>query len=556
MADLLTYINVDILGLKPFHLNLFKTGMIFLFAAIGMCLLVSKTVVRQLVTHINCLNAFTIRQQRILGWSLGILFTLFLVYLRVRQYFELQTMWDMTVEANVAWHMVHGPWFFNSLDNDSFLGGHFSPVFVLIGLVYRWAEHPITLLVIQSLAFGAGAIAVYYLALVRQTTTSVALFAMMLYMFNPYVHHSNAHDFHLSPLAIPAVLWMLFFIDSYQPWKAVAAVLLSFSIEEGILLPIAGLGVYLAAFRPQWRMFGLALVLSALAYFLLITKFIMPMFTPGRGLFFWDRYANLGSNFNEAVHNLLSHPIWAAMEGLIRRNQYVYLFYFLIPVAFLPIFSLREACLTVVPLAIMLLSQNSGMYKLGFHYSAPTLPFLFYGVVYGLSKLSGYQAWPGVWQKHCKILLAGVFFLFALNMYRSPGYDLGQTEAHFASSAFELSRLIPPDASVATDMHFGPLLVNRHRICQAGSVPGEVCTWQLELLSGQNWSRPLWQPEYVLIGIEPDKATSQRLMEQNQYAQWLIYNQGYEEIRSRDGIRLFRSRIVGGGSDSISERND
>ena len=92
---------------------------------------------------------------------MGVTFTAVLIYLRVRQYFELQTMYDMTVEANVAWHMVHGPWFFNAIDNDSFLGGHFSPVFVLIGLVYRFAEHPITLLGIQSVAFGLGSVAVY-----------------------------------------------------------------------------------------------------------------------------------------------------------------------------------------------------------------------------------------------------------------------------------------------------------------------------------------------------------------------------------------------------------
>jgi uncharacterized membrane protein len=556
MVDLLTYINVDILGLKPFQLNLFKTSMMVLFAATGMGLLFSDAFVRQLGNRTADLNVFTIRQQRILGWCVGLSFTVFLIYLRVRQYFELETLYDMAVEANVAWHMVHGPWFFNSLDNDSFLGGHFSPVFVLIGLVYRWAEHPITLLVIQSLAFGAGAVAVYYLALARQTTTSVALFAMMLFIFNPYVHHSNAHDFHISPLAIASVLWLLFFIDSDQPWKAGATALLSFSIEESILLPLVGLGIYLIVVRPQWRIFGLALGVSAFLYFVLIIKFLMPMFTPGSGLFFWDRYANLGNNLNEAIYNLLSHPIWAAKEILLRGNQYIYLLYFLIPVAFLPLFSLKEAFLIVIPLSIMFLSQNPGMYKLGFHYSAPTLPFLFYGVVYGLSKLSDYHASLGVWQKHARILLAGVFFLLALNTYRSPGYDLGQTAPQFASSAFALSSLIPSGASVATEMRFGPLLANRHQICEVGSVPGEVCTWPLEFLSDQNWSRPHWQPEYVMIGAESGKVTSDILGEQSRFAQWLADKRGYEEIETRDGIRLFRSRVVVGSTRKISEGKD
>jgi Predicted membrane protein len=227
MVDLLTYLNVNVLGLKAFHLNLFKGGMIALLLAIGVSILATDRTSQYILYVTGRLNAATVKQQRMMGWGGGVAFTGFLIYLRVRQYFELQTMYDMTVEANVAWHMVHGPWFFNSLDHDSFLGGHFSLVFFLIGAIYRWAEHPITLLVIQSVALGGGAVAVYYIALARKTTTSVAVLAIALYVFNPYVHHISAHDFHLSPLAIPAILWMLYFIDSAQPWKAAAAALLS-----------------------------------------------------------------------------------------------------------------------------------------------------------------------------------------------------------------------------------------------------------------------------------------------------------------------------------------
>jgi uncharacterized membrane protein len=556
MVDLLTYVNVNVLGLKAFHLNLFKGGMIALLVTIGVSILATDRAFQRLLYFARRLNAATLQQQYMMGWGVGAVFTGFLIYLRVRQYFELQTMYDMTVEANVAWHMVHGPWFFNSLDHDSFLGGHFSLVFVLIGAIYRWAEHPITLLIIQCLALGGGAVAVYYLALARQITTSVALLAMGLYMFNPYIHHISAHDFHLSPLAIPSILWMLYFIDSTQRWKAGMMALLSFTVEESILLPLVGVGLYLVAFRPQWRMFGLGLAFLSLTYFVVITKVLMPMFVPGQGLFFWDRYANLGSSLHDAIRHLLSHPVWAATEALIRRNQYVYLLYFLLPVVFLPLLSLQEAALIIAPLTIMFLSQDPGMYKLGFHYSALALPFLFYGVVYGLSKLPNYQFWPRLWHKHGRIVLSGVFLLLALNTYRSPGYDLGQTDPQFASSAFELSRLVPPDASVATDLRFGPLVANRHHICRISARPGEVCVWQVEVLSGPNWTKPLWEPQYILIGAEPGKTTTEKSNEQAQYAKWLTGSKGYQEIRSENGIRLFRSTFQLSTGEQLSEKND
>ncbi len=550
MIDLLTYINVNLLGLKPFHLNLFKTGIIILCTAIGVWLLASKAMVKRMMAVVAHLNRMSMSQHRKVAWLLGAFFATFLIYLRIRQYFELQTMWDMAVEANVAWHMVHGPWFFNSLDNTSFLGGHFSPVFVLIGLAYRLVEHPLTLLVVQSVALGIGAVAVYYLALLRCVHFALACVVVLFYLFNPYLHHSNAHDFHLSPLTIPAVLWMLVFVESGKQSLAAAAALLAFSIEESILLPLAGCGLYLAAFRPGWRIFGTGLALCAVLYFVFIIKVVFPFFSPYPGLFFWHRYANLGTDLSDALIHLLSNPFWAGYETLVARNQYVYLLYFLIPVVFLPLFAWREACLLIVPLSIMFLSQNSGMNKLGFHYSAPALPFLFFGVVHGLSNAVRLieRRWSSA-QLRWNIVLAGMLFMIALNVYRSPGYDIGKTNPEFAASAFEIAGLVPPDAAVATDVRFAPLLINRHRICKISVIAGELCDWTIadgkpssDSDVGNRRPVPQWVPDYVVIGTEPGKTSALKLQQQREFAEWLTTVQGYEEMRNQNGIMLFRYR--------------
>ena len=550
MTDLLSYINVTWLGLKPFHLNLFKTAAIILCVVAGMGMLFSKATVKQMMAVVVRLNSMSLPQHRKVAWMLGASFAAFLVHLRVRQYFELQTMWDMAVESNVAWHMVHGPWFFNSLDNTSFLGGHFSPAFVLIGLAYWLAEHPITLLVIQSVALGIGAVAVYHLALLRCVHRSLALGATSFYMVNPYLHHANAHDFHLSPLTIPVVLWLLVFVESGKQGLAAIAAFLASLIEESILLPLVGFGVYLIVFRSGWRAFGAGLVLCATLYFVLIIKVLFPIFSPVQGLFFWDRYANLGVDLNDAFIRILGNPLWAVREVLISRNQYVYLFYFLTPVVFLPLFAWREACILVLPLSIMFLSQNPGMYKLGFHYSAPALSFLFFSVVYGLSnavRLLG-QWWSSA-QLRWNIVLAAMLFVIALNVYRSPGYDIGATDQKYSAAAFEIASLVPSDAAVATDVRFAPLLINRHRICKIGGIPGVLCDWTVvgggapsgtELGGGR--IVPQWVPDYVVIGAEPGKASALKLQQQRKFAEWLTIVQGYEEIRSQSGIMLFQYR--------------
>ena len=548
MVDLLTYLNVNWLGLKPFHLNLFKSGIIVLCTAIGIGLLISKAIVKQMMTVVVRLENISILRHRKAAWIFGALFAAFLIALRIRQYFELQLMWDMSVEANVAWHMVHGPWFFNSLDHASFLGGHFSPIFLLLGLAYRLVEHPLTLLVIQSFALGLGAVAVYYLALLRCAHCSLAVAVLFLYMFNPYLHHSNAHDFHLSPLAIPAVLWMLVFVESGKAGLAAAAAFLAFSIEESILPPLAACGLYLAVFRPGWRLFGVGLALSAVIYFVFIVKVGFPIFSAYPDISFWHRYANLGTDLGDGFIHLLRNPIWAAYEALVARNQYVHLLYFLMPVAFLPLFAWKEACLLIVPLSIMFLSQYDGMYKLGFHYSALALPFLFFGVVHGMSSATrvAEQRWRST-RPLWSIVLASMLFLTALNVYRSPGYDIGKTNPEFAASAFEIASLVPPDAGVATDVRFAPLLINRHRICKINLIAGTLCDWTIVggkpsvgSDAGDRRVIPQWVPDYVVIGTEPEKAPILKLQQQRAFAEWLTTSQGYKEIRNQNGIMLLQ----------------
>jgi len=541
MTDLLTYLNVDILGLKPFHLNVFKTGIILFFLVISAWILASRSGFRRTIQLHDHLDRWSTAQHRALAWCMGGLFAAFLIYLRIRQYFELQTMWDMTTEANVAWHMVHGPWFFNSLDNRSLLGVHFSPVMLLVGLAYRVVEHPLTLLVIQSLALGLGAAGVYFLALLKCERKGLALLMIVLYMVNPYLHHGNAHDFHRTPLAIPTLLWLLVFIESNRLIPAVGLSLLALSIEESIPLPLAGLGLYLAVFRTGWRGFGIGLAIGAACYFLLVTKMLLPMFSPEQGLFFWERYANLGRNLNEAFLNILLNPAWAFWEALGRHNQFIYLLYFLIPVAFLPLFAWREACLLVVPLLIMFLSQNDGQHKLGFHYSVPALPFLFYSTICGMAHASRYLgAWASDSVARWKAVCVVTLFLVALDVYRCPGYDIGKTDPQFAAAVFKIARLVPTDAGLATDVRFAPLLVNRHRICKIGTSPGTLCDWT-PVGGGQRNDPPDWVPKYVMIGAEPAATTPQKVEQLRVYAEWLMAGLEYQEIRSENGIRLFRA---------------
>lgn len=527
------------------RINVFKTVLIFacLFAAIW---ILFRTGNSRGLTSTSIDNAREADRPCGLGaWGVGALFAAFMVYLRQRQYFELQTGWDMAVEANVAWHMVHGPWFYNALDNRSFLGGHFSPIFILLGVVYAISEHPLTLLVIQSAALGLGAVALYWLAFKNSGSNYFAFGAVFFYMVNPYLHYSNAHDFHLSTLAIPAVLWLLVFLEYKNLWMASIVASLVLSIEESVVLPLVGLGLYLAMFRPGLRLFGTVVTLVSAGYFVVIVKVLFPMFNPEPNLFFWNRYGNMGENLEDAFINILSNPIWAFQAIILEDNKFIYILSFLAPVIFLPLFAWREAMLLVIPIMIMQASQYDGQYKLGFHYSAPALPYLFYSSISGYAYVKDrIRPWihTGHWRH--RAVLAGIMVLAAINAYRCPGYDLDKTDDAFVAAAFTLAEHIPPDASVATEVRLAPLVINRHHICKITLSSMALCDWDIERIGGhvstsvsKAIAPPGWVPEYVLLGAGP-RSSDQELKEKNEYIHWLREQKGYHMIASHHGVWL------------------
>jgi uncharacterized membrane protein len=542
-----------VIGVQPFPLNLFKTCLIVLFSGLGLWVLASRATAERMRVALDRFDAQSPKLHRLAAWSLGGLFAAFLSYLRIRQFYELQTRWDMAVETNVTWHMVYGPWFFNSFDDRSHLGQHFSPLFALLGMVYAAVDHPLTLLVVQSLALGLGAAAVFVLGASLAGRPSYGLVLTGLYLCNPYLHSSNAHDVHQATLAVPAVLWLLVGVQSRRPWLAAICALIALSAEESLMLPLAGLGIYSALTRPQWRAFGTILTLGALGYFMLVTRVLLPLFSPEGGLFFWSRYAHLGANLNEAILNLVRDPLWALQEALLRHHQYARLLSLLSTVAFLPLLAWREACLLVIPILTVFLSGMDGQYKLGFHYSAPALPFLFYAAAAGLGRIREWlQGGAAGDDRRRRTALAALCLLIAVNGYRSPGYDVGFTDAGFARAAFDLAALIPPSAAVATDVTFAPLLANRHRICKLGREPGTLCDWTpigATVSSEQGWASPAkpdWVPEYVLIGAEL-RPSRQREVETSQaYGRWLTDHLGYRVVESRAGVTLLARTGPGG----------
>ncbi len=550
MADWFTYFNVQVRGLSPFHINWLKTPLLILCGCLFLWALLSPRVVPVIRTLEDRINRLGEGAQHAFVWGLGFAFAACLVFVRVLQFYQLQTNWDTGVEANVAWHMVHGPLFFNSLDNRSALSQHFAPVWFVSGLLYRVWQSPLTLLALQSVAVGLGVVPVYFLTLQRGLGPFHGFLMIALYAFNWFLHVNNAHDYHRPVLAIPVLLWLMYAVEVNRKGVATALAALSLTIEESLGLVLVGVGLYVLAMQRAWRWWGAAIAATGLGYFLLVTKVIMPELTPEGVLFLWARYAHLGSDLIGAVANLLLHPVWAVDQALFRHNQFIRVLYLLGSLAFLPLLGWRQSLVATIPLGMMLLSGKSGQYNLGHHYAAPALPFLFYGAIYGLKRVTDWLHNSGTRSvPRWKAVTACLLICFGWNMYRVPNYDLDKTSDVFAEAAFEAIRQVPAEVSLATEGRFTPFLANLHRLCKVSWNPQHPCDWMpigLEVTQSlpPNSTLPLdptWEPEYILIGTDMTSDAANESQKRKTFAAALSAKEGrYEVIAGHSGIFLLR----------------
>lgn len=524
MTDLLTYINVNLLGLKPFHLNVVKVPLITLSILTVIWLLVDRRAGQRLASWSSRFEAAPPKTHRYLAFVLIAVWTAFLCFLKIQQHVWMKTGIDLAIYTNVAWHMVHGPIFYDAILYQNILGGHFSPIYLVIGAFYRLYEHPATLMVIQSLGLGVGAIALYLIALRHLGRSVWAVVVLLLYLSHSYLHIAHHIEFHTNLLAIPTLLWMLYFVDRGNQAMVLLLAALALSIEEVLPPAVVGVGLYLAAFRPGMRIVGWVCAVTAAVYFVVVVGIVMPAINqePG-GHLLWVRYSHLGASFGDALLNIALHPFWALGQALMEGSKWYYVLAFFGSLAFIPLLAWRQVWLTAPPLLMMLFNQSPSQYKLGFHYSATALPLLYYGLVYGMGKARELlRNWLPAAENHLRIACGILALLVGFNVSQSPGYDLAHVDPPYVTAARTAISAIPDGASVAGSGYIVAQLANRHLICYIAWEPGKLCKWGA--------------PEFVILELTEENNARVPQARQYKYLETLVTDLGYTVVQWRNDI--------------------
>lgn len=428
---------------------------------------------------------------------------------------------DLGIFDQIFWNTVHGRWFESTMSlgisqPHSYLGDHFSPVYLLLAPFYLVFPHPETLLVIQTVFLTLGVLPIYLLARLKLAAGFPRLAWVLAYFLYLPLAYVNLYDFHETALSVLPLGLALYFLERGNRWLFLASLLFTFLIKEEMALIGIGFGAYaLLGKRDLWL--GLAVVIGSLASFFAVVRLVIPLFAGGASYaYFSARYSQFGSTPLQIVETALAHPL-RLLRIIFQAKKLAFLGGIFGPVLGLSALS-RFAGLIMLPtLAYLLLSNYQPQFSFTNQYAAPLIPLVLGTSVLGAARLS-----PGMQRLLTPAVLLSslVFAILFGDLPFSRRFDPGlfRQEPRYAAFAAALAA-IPADASVAAENDLTPHLSNR---------------------------RFLYDIEYE--GLRPARfialdmaATGRNRAAFDQQIQ-TVTAAGYTELASGDGLALFEKR--------------
>jgi uncharacterized membrane protein len=369
---------------------------------------------------------------------------------------------DLGNMVQPVWNTLHGHFLqTTTLDGrqHSRLGFHVDP-FLLVFAPLLWiGGSPVLLPVVQSLAVASGALPVFWLARKHLGSPRAGVhfaFAYLLYPATQFNAFTNTSSFHSVAMAVPLVLYAIWFLDEDRLVAFSAVALLAFTTKEEIPLAVGCLGIWYAV-RKGRRLFGLSVFGIGLVATLFNFLWVIPHFAPHGANPFAGRVTAVGGTPGGVVHKLFADP-GAFVHDVATGHKALYLALLLVP--FLGLWLLEPLLvLGAVPdLAINLLSDKTDQTSIPFHWTAGIVPFVVAASVFGAARLKGRAVGLSLGAMAVAGALAVYSPLFSLaHDVRALGSPLVSAKAHAVS-------LLPGGVAVSASNQLGGRLSERRYI--------------------------------------------------------------------------------------------
>lgn len=376
---------------------------------------------------------------------------------------------------------------------------HNDALLAFISPLYFIYSGPETLLILQSVMLGLGAILVYLLGrhIFRGESNErlVAFFFAAAYLFYPPLQLSNHFDFHAVVLATPLLLGVYYFFikKNYLASSVCMALALLSKEQVGLTLFFFGIFMFLqtrkAALKEKKKLILFSLLTSCISivWFALSMKVIIPYFR-SESHFALKYFGDFGDSAGSIFTGLIKNPT-LILQYIFRKDTYEYLYQVLGPLGFLSLLSPLHLFIALPEFAINLISKSGAMRNIYFHYTAVLTPFIFISGLYGLKRfLSLFK--DGRNYTWFFIALLTFFPLYFSYTYSPLPYSLKKEVAPFIgrttqeqTDAYIWQReLSDPTLKIMATGHLGPLFASRRYF--------------------YNFSKHYYLADYVVLSVE------------------------------------------------------
>jgi uncharacterized membrane protein len=435
-ALLLPWFGFDFhVGSLPIHLHSLKnpTGAFFTLLGVSLWVPVWRSAVVKFAETLD-------------PWVMAGIAALLLINIKLYQHFALQThAFDLGIFANICWNTLHGRFLYDSVKGSSYFADHFQPILILLAPALRLWNNAGVLLALQAVGFALAAPPLFRLTRKRTGSRSLAAGLCLLYLTRPSVHAVNGFDFHPEALAVPILLWGLWFLEMGRRPAFWGSCLLALTLKEDVPFALAALGLVIVLTNAAWREQGFVLIAVAIGAFLFETQVVIPHYLQGLPSVHFSRYSRLGSSYGDILTNLFKEPGRFMSALLYPAAKWSGFVKYAGSFGFLPMLSPASFFPAIGALLPHLLSGYAGQYTLSGHYAALSLPFMLSASSRGMARVMNFfksrRSDASLWMLGICLILSGGALLTNARYARPVDWER-------VREFYRLTRMIPPEASV------------------------------------------------------------------------------------------------------------
>ena len=383
---------------------------------------------------------------------------------------------DMGIMIQTLHNTTQGNWLVESVNLGVPLSrlwlAHLEFIYLPLALIYKLIHRPETLLVLQSLFLALGALPVYLLARDRLKKHSAGLVFAAAYLFYPAMHNANLFDVHGIVFSTSLLLYMFYFLDRKRTGLFFLFAFLALLCREDIAVTLGMVGLYIFFIRKNRALGVTTAVVGALWFgtFYFLRPLLVDYFNAVDPAILADITRPSHWAHMDGGWLVVKRPLFFLDEYFLTGLNAKYIFWLLVPVAFLAFASPFTLAIATPILLINMTSAWLPTHLIEFQYTATITPVVFVAAIYGLENVREFlkkREMPRSVVRNTVLIYVVAVGLFSLgaslaksNLRKLPEWQVEPRHRLIS----KVAKMIPEEASLSADMTLGTHAAERYEM--------------------------------------------------------------------------------------------